>query len=318
MRITRHLQPHSTHPPAALTIGNFDGVHFGHTAILTQLLDHAQCHGLTPTVITFEPHPKVFFAHKNPQSAPTKIVPLRNKLALFAKLGIEHVVILPFNTALASMSATDFVSELLLNRLNMRHLLIGDDFQFGAQRAGNFSLLQQMSAAHGFTLNAVQSVYCAEQRASSSHIRTLIAQGNIASAVVQLGHPLQLSGRVIYGQQLGRTINCPTINLKMPANLAAQGVFAADIHLNGQNHQGVASIGTRPSVKTNGQCWLEVHIFDFNQNVYGQLAHVTLRHKIRDELKFTDLPALQHAIDDDISQAHAFFANHPNPSHKLG
>lgn len=307
MRITRHPTFLPYHPACALTIGNFDGVHIGHRAVLQQLVQQAKTRGLTPMVMTFEPHPKAFFAALHNQPAPRQILPLRDKLTLLAEQGIEHTIVLPFNQRLAQMPAEAFAADLLVNCLNMRYLLIGDDFHFGAQRKGNVSLLQSMSHTHDFVLHTHQTVELASERVSSSAIRQVIAQGNLVLASQLRGQPLTLSGHVIYGQQLGRTINCPTINLKMPKQLAAQGIYAATVLINGQRHLGVASIGTRPSVKNNGQCWLEVHLFYFNQEVYGQRAQVTLLHKIRDEALFDGLPALKTAIAQDIAQTKAFF-----------
>lgn len=306
MRITRH--PNSPIVlKSALTIGNFDGVHIGHIAILKQLVTQAKQRKLIPTVMTFEPHPKVFFAKVHGEKAPCQILPFRDKLTLLAAHGIEHTVVLPFNKILAQMPALDFATELLINRLNMHYLLIGDDFHFGAQRTGNFSLLKTMSNNHGFALQTHESVLFKNERISSSKIRQTLQEGNLSQINSLLGRPLTLSGRIIYGQQLGRTINCPTINIKMPNNLATQGIYAVTVIIDGLTHQGVASIGTRPTVKNNGQCWLEVHLFNFNQDVYGQLAQVTLQHKIRNEEKFKDITTLKLAIAQDIKDAKYFF-----------
>ncbi|MGL4767226.1 MAG: bifunctional riboflavin kinase/FAD synthetase [Formosimonas sp.] len=305
MRITRHPFTLTHAPACALTIGNFDGVHVGHAEILRQLVREAHTRGLTPTVMTFEPHPKAFFASAH---APRQILPLRNKLALLAEHGIEHTIVLPFNAALAHMTARDFVAQLLCQQLNMRYLLIGDDFKFGAKRTGDFALLRAMSNTHSFALHAQDSIQLTGERVSSSAIRHAIAAGQLNHATALLGHPLTLSGHVMHGQQLGRTIGCPTINLKMPHLLAAQGIYAVQVCFDSTPLQGVASIGTRPTVANNGQCWLEVHILDFERDVYGQLAHVTLQHKIRDEAKFDGLEALKNAIAQDIQEARGFFA----------
>ena len=308
MRITRHpLSLRQSSRPAALTIGNFDGVHLGHATILDDLVTYARGHNLVPTVMTFEPHPKAFFSTQTGRSAPNKILPLRNKLTLLAQHGIEHAIVLPFNASLAAMQATDFVEQLLLDALNMHYLQVGDDFCFGAKRAGNFALLQNMSASHGFALKAHESVQINNERISSSTIRHALARGDLDTAKNWLGHPLVLSGHIVRGQQLGRTIGCPTINLKMPLNLATQGIYAVTVELQGQTHQGVASIGTRPSVKTNGECWLEVHILDFDANAYGELAHVTLWCKIRDEAKFDSMDTLMAAIHSDIQVSRDYF-----------
>ena len=296
---------------SAITIGNFDGVHVGHSAVLKQLVKLAKQHALTPTVITFAPNPKVYFAHKRGISAPTQIMPLRDKIMAMKQLGIEQVVVLPFDVHLASMPAEAFVSEILIRQLNAKLLLVGDDFRFGAQRKGDFALLQSLQSRYGYVLENLHSVEQNGVRISSSAIRERLENGDLAQATQMLGHPLTLSGHIIHGEKLGRTIGVPTINIKMPERLALQGIYAASVQLQSapeQIIQGAASIGIRPSVKTNGQCWCEVHLFDFNQEIYGQIACVTLHQKIRDEAKFDDFEQLLKAIQNDIAQCRAFFA----------
>lgn len=308
MNLIRYPAHQDASAARAVTIGNFDGVHRGHTAILDALVEQANQQGLAPTVITFDPNPKAFFAQLHGKPAPQRVSPLRDKITFIKQHGVNDVVLMPFNQALANMSATDFVERILVQSLNTQYLLIGDDFRFGAGRTGDFNLLQNMGTQHGFNVSSLHSVLHAEERISSTAVRTAIANGQLPLATSLLGHDYTLSGHIIYGQQLGRTIGIPTINLKMPDNLVAQGIFAVTVELNGRTHQGVASIGTRPSVKTNGQCWCEVYIFDFNDTVYGDITHVTLHHKIRDEAKFDGLDALMVAIHQDIHDAHAFFA----------
>jgi riboflavin kinase/FMN adenylyltransferase len=266
---------------------------------------------LTPTVITFSPNPKAYFAHKRGVSLPTQIMPLRDKVAMMKALGVEQVVVLPFDSHLASMSAEAFVGDILIERLNAKLLLVGDDFRFGAQRKGDFALLQSLQSRYGYVLENLHSVEQNGVRISSSAIREHLASGEIAQAIQMLGHPLTLSGHVIHGEKLGRTIGVPTINIKMPERLALQGIYAASVQLQSapeKTIQGAASIGVRPSVKTNGQCWCEVHLFDFNQEIYGQIACVTLHQKIRDEAKFDDFGELLKAIQNDMAQCRAFFA----------
>ena len=297
--------------PSAITIGNFDGVHAGHAAVLRRLVALARQQHLTPTVITFSPNPKAYFAHKRGVSLPTQIMPLRDKVAMMKALGVEQVVVLPFDSHLASMSAEAFVSDILIERLNAKLLLVGDDFRFGAQRKGDFALLQSLQSRYGYVLENLHSVEQNGVRISSSAIREHLASGEIAQAIQMLGHPLTLSGHVIHGEKLGRTIGVPTINIKMPEQLAMQGIYAVTVQLqSAPEHliQGAANIGTRPSVKTNGQCWCEVHLFDFSQEVYGQIACVTLHQKIRDEAKFDDFDELLNAIQNDMAQCRAFFA----------
>jgi riboflavin kinase/FMN adenylyltransferase len=297
--------------PSAITIGNFDGVHAGHAAVLRRLVALARQQHLTPTVITFSPNPKAYFAHKRGVSLPTQIMPLRDKVAMMKALGVEQVVVLPFDSHLASMSAEAFVGDILIERLNAKLLLVGDDFRFGAQRKGDFALLQSLQSRYGYVLENLHSVEQNGVRISSSAIREHLASGEIAQAIQMLGHPLTLSGHVIHGEKLGRTIGVPTINIKMPERLALQGIYAASVQLQSapeKTIQGAASIGVRPSVKTNGQCWCEVHLFDFNQEIYGQIACVTLHQKIRDEAKFDDFGELLKAIQNDMAQCRAFFA----------
>lgn len=297
--------------PSAITIGNFDGVHAGHAVVLRRLVALARQQHLMPTVITFSPNPKAYFAHKRGVPAPTQIMPLRDKVATMKALGVEQVVVLPFDSHLASMSAEAFFSDILIERLHAKLLLVGDDFRFGAQRKGDFALLQSLQSRYGYVLENLHSVEQNGVRISSSAIREHLASGEVAQATQMLGHPLTLSGHVIHGEKLGRTIGVPTINIKMPERLALQGIYAASVQLQSapeKTIQGAASIGVRPSVKTNGQCWCEVHLFDFNQEIYGQIACVTLHQKIRDEAKFDDFGELLKAIQNDMAQCRAFFA----------
>ena len=298
---------------SAVTIGNFDGVHVGHAAVLRHLVALATERGLTPTVVTFAPNPKAYFAQMRGVSLPTQIMPLRDKVAALKNLGIEQVVILPFDAMLASMPAEAFVQTVLHEQLNAELLMVGDDFRFGAQRKGDFALLQTLQTQYGYELHNLHSVLHDGERISSSRIRERLAAGEIVHAVQLLGHPLTLSGHVIRGQQLGRTIGFPTINLKMPQQLATQGIYAVSVRLSGESErviQGAASIGIRPSVHSNGQCWCEVHLLGFDASVYGQLACVTIQHKIRDEAKFDDFDALIAAINADVQACRAFFATH--------
>lgn len=300
-------------PPSALTIGNFDGVHLGHAAVLRNLVALAKERGLVPTVVTFAPNPKAYFAQLRGVPLPTQIMPLRDKVAALKRLGIEQVVILPFDAKLANMPAEAFVQTVLNERLNTQLLMVGDDFRFGAQRKGDFALLSNLQGQYGYELQNLNSVLQDDVRVSSSSIRALLAKGELKKAVQLLGHSLTLSGHVIRGKQLGRTIGIPTINLKMPAQLATQGVYAVTVRLSGfpdRVVQGAASIGTRPSVDSNGQCWCEVHLLDFNESVYGQMACVSLLHKVRDEEKFDSFDDLISAIEADIDACSIYFAEH--------
>ena len=312
MRIVHRLSLQAA-SPSAVTIGNFDGVHLGHAAVLRELVTLAKARGLVPTVVTFAPNPKAYFAQLRGAPLPTQIMPLRDKVVALKRLGIEQVVVLPFDAALANMPAQTFVQRILHEALNVQWLMVGDDFRFGAQRKGDFALLRDLQAQYGYDLQNLHSVLHEDVRVSSSTIREFLAEGALKKAIQLLGHPLTLSGHVIYGKQLGRTIGFPTINLKMPPQLATQGVYAVSVRLSGMPDrviQGAASIGTRPSVDSNGQCWCEVHLLDFDQSVYGQVACVSLLHKIRDEEKFDRFDDLINAIEADIDACSIYFAEH--------
>ena len=311
--MTIFYRPSHLSQASAVTIGNFDGVHLGHAAVLRNLVALAKERGLVPTVVTFAPNPKAYFAQLRGVPLPTQIMPLRDKVAVLKRLGIEQVVILPFDAKLANMPAEAFVQTVLNERLNTQLLMVGDDFRFGAQRKGDFALLSNLQGQYGYELQNLNSVLQDDVRVSSSSIRALLAKGELKKAVQLLGHSLTLSGHVIRGKQLGRTIGIPTINLKMPAQLAAQGVYAVTVRLSGfpdRVIQGAASIGTRPSVDSNGQCWCEVHLLDFNESVYGQMACVSLLHKVRDEEKFDSFDDLISAIEADIDACSIYFAEH--------
>lgn len=312
MSLIRHPNPNHAQIERAITIGNFDGVHRGHTAILDALVAEANKLKLRPSVITFAPNPKAYFAAQHNKPEPTRVQPLRDKVACLKHHGIDDIMVMPFNQALANMPAIDFIEKILIQSLNAKHLLVGDDFRFGAARSGNFQLLSEKASIYGYSLQSHGSVMHEQARISSTAVRNAIADGDMALTNSLLGHDYVLSGHIIYGQQLGRTIGFPTINIKMPDNLAAQGIFAVQVIIDGITHQGVASIGTRPSVKSNGQCWLEVYILDFNQSVYGKIAHVRVMHKIRNEEKFDGLDSLTHAIHNDIQVARDYFSANPN------
>ncbi|VCU71268.1 Riboflavin biosynthesis protein RibF [Pigmentiphaga humi] len=309
--IMHGLPPPELRRPCALAIGNFDGVHRGHQAILARVRNVAAERGLVPTVMTFEPHPREFFAelHKRPELAPTRIAGLRDELCALARHGMQHVVVERFNQRLASMPAQEFIDKLLLEGLHVRWLLVGDDFRFGAQRAGDIELLRANAARHGFEVESMDTVSDNGQRVSSSAIRTALAVGELDRAAELLGHPYSVSGHVIHGQKLGRTLGFPTLNLRVSRRCPAlSGIFVVQVRgLADQALPGVASLGVRPTVDDSGRVLLEVHMFDFSDNAYGKLVQVEFLKKLRDEEKFVDLPTLQAAIEDDARQARNFF-----------
>jgi len=306
MRVCRAISERSQ-SPTALTIGNFDGVHRGHQAMLERLKESARALGLKSCVLTFEPHPLELFS---PQTAPTRLTSLREKLELLAAHGIERVHVSRFNRAYASRSPQEFIERVLLAGLGMRWLLIGDDFRFGARRAGDFALLQESSRTHGFGLEAMPTVGHEGVRVSSSMVRAALAAGRLAEAEALLGRPYSISGRVVQGDKLGRTIGYPTANVQLRHNRPPlSGIFAVRT-TDGQGcvRAGAASLGLRPTVDDSGRARLEVHLFDFAGDLYGQHLRVDFLHKIRDEHKFPDLDALKARIAEDCDIARELLA----------
>ena len=293
--------------PTALTIGNFDGVHRGHQAMLARLKDSARSLGLSDCVLTFEPHPLELFA---PQTAPTRLTSLREKLELLAAHGVERVHVSRFDRAYANRSPQEFIERVLLQGLGMRWLLIGDDFRFGARRAGDFALLQEASGRHGFGLEAMPTVAFEGARVSSSMVRAALAAGRLAEARALLGRPYSISGRVVYGAKLGRQIGYPTANVQLRHNRPPlSGIFAVrTVDGHGCWRNGAASLGFRPTVDDSGRAKLEVHLFDFSGDLYGQHLRVDFLHKIRDEQKFPDLDTLKVRIGRDCEIARELLA----------
>ncbi|TCS73994.1 FMN adenylyltransferase /riboflavin kinase [Sulfuritortus calidifontis] len=300
MRIT-HGWPHALRPNA-VTIGNFDGVHLGHQAMLARLTARAASVGALPTVLTFEPHPREIFT---PAAAPTRLTSLREKLEILRNLGVAHVHICRFTRAFAALSAEDFVRRILAEGLKARYVLVGDDFRFGAKRAGDLALLKQMGAQLGFEAEALPTVAAAGQRASSTAVREALAAGDMALAAQLLGRPYSISGRVIGGDKLGRKIGYPTANIQLKHNRPPiAGIFAVRVQgLDTPDWPGVASLGTRPTVHANGRATLEVHLFNFDRSIYRDHLRVEFLHKLRDEAKFDSLEALVAQIDKDAQQA---------------
>ena len=306
MRVCRSLSDRSQ-SPVALTIGNFDGVHRGHQAMLARLKESARSLGLPSCVLTFEPHPLELFS---PQTALTRLTSLREKLELLAAEGIERVHVSRFDRAFASRSPQEFIERVLLAGLGMRWLLIGDDFRFGARRTGDFTQLEEASRTHGFGLEAMPTVESEGVRVSSSVVRTALAAGRLAEAETLLGRPYSISGRVVHGDKLGRTIGYPTANVQLRHNRPPlSGIFAVrTIDGQGRVRDGAASLGLRPTVDDCGRAKLEVHLLDFAGDLYGQHLRVDFLHKIRDEQKFPDLDALKARIAEDCDIARELLA----------
>jgi len=298
--------------PCALAIGNFDGVHCGHRALLLQVVAHARANGLVPAAMTFEPHPREFFA---PDSAPPRVANLRDKIEGLRACGIERVFVLPFRRSLAQLEASAFIDQILLAGCAMRWLIVGDDFRFGARRGGDIALLRARADAGGYAVAQLPSVLLGAERVSSSAVRAALAAGDMEHAARLLGHPYHISGRVLHGAKLGRQIGFPTLNLRLAHKRAAvHGIFAVRVHGIGAPRPGVASAGLRPTVDNSGRWLLEVHLFDFADEVYGRLVRVEFLQKLRDEERFQTLEELAAAIRDDTQRARAVLAALPAPA----
>jgi riboflavin kinase/FMN adenylyltransferase len=328
MRITRGFQPTGFARPAgppgqapacALTIGNFDGVHRGHQAMLALLTSEARHRGLPSCVLTFEPHPRDYFAARagQPASAPARIGTLRDKLAELERCGIDHVVVARFDARFAAQSPQAFIDDVLVAGLGVRYVLVGDDFCFGARRAGTYAMLDAAGAAGGFDTARMLSYEVHGLRVSSSAVREALARGDMAAAAALLGRPYSISGHAIHGRKLGRELGFRTLNLRFPhARPAAQGIFVVRVHgLADQPLAGVASLGVRPTVEEAGRVLLEVHCLDWPaalgiEGGYGRCLRVELLHKLHDERKYPSLEALREGITRDTVEAGAWLAAH--------
>lgn len=290
---------------SAVTIGNFDGVHLGHRHILQRLRDEADQRQLRALAIIFEPQPNEFFAKKTQQLLPFRLTPLRDKLTLLAQTKcLDGVWVQRFNADFAAMQPQDFIQRVLLDHLDTRFLLVGDDFRFGCQRSGDFALLSQQTE---FVTENTPSILISGSRASSTAVREALASGDLQRAKHILGHAYALSGRVKHGAKLGRELGCPTANIHLPTHrYALSGVFVVQVLGEFGVRGGVASFGRNPTVSCKQTPKLEVHVFDFSGSLYGQRLEVRFLHKLRDEVKYDTLAQLQAAIAQDIEQARAW------------
>lgn len=305
MRVFRgHSRP--VPAPVVLAIGNFDGVHLGHAVLVRQLVNSAKRLELAPTVLTFEPHPREFFA---PESAPARLTTLREKFELLADLGVSQTMVCRFNAAFAALTADQFIDQVLVRGLQVKHLIIGDDFCFGRGRTGNFALLQAAGQRFGFTVEAMQSVTLDGERVSSSAVRRALATGDMAHAARLLGRPYIIDGQVAHGEKIGRQLGFATANIRIKHNpLPMAGVFAVEVSgLGDRPLPGVANLGIRPTVGGTRPL-LEVHLFDFDRDIYG--AHISVRFvkKLRDEQRFPNFDALKAQIAADAAAARAYFS----------
>jgi riboflavin kinase/FMN adenylyltransferase len=325
MKIFRGLHHPDIASACALTIGNFDGVHRGHQAMLALLQGEARQRGVPSCVMTFEPHPRDYFAAATgkPELAPARVGTLRDKLSELQLCGAEQVVVLPFDARLAGQSPQTFIEQVLRDGLGARYVLVGDDFRFGAKRAGDYAMLDAAGEAHGFDVARMNSYEVHGLRVSSSAVRAALLEGRMLDAERLLGHAYTISGHVVHGRKLGRTLGFKTLNLRFAHwKPAASGIFAVRVHGLGRSLgesplNGVANLGVRPSLDaadTNGgRVLLETHVLDWpatlgDEGGYGKIVRVELLHKLHDELKYDGLDALQKGIARDCDEARAWFA----------
>jgi len=314
MKVFRGLPNAASRAPCALTIGNFDGVHGGHQALLARVRAAATERGVEAAVMTFEPHPREFFAQMagDPSKAPTRIANLRDKLQSLSNNGVDRTIVEHFNARFAAMPPQQFIEKVLVEGLHVKWLMVGEDFCFGARRAGNVATLLAASSQYGFEVQTLPAIMEGGVRISSSAVRTALAAGDFPRAELLLGRPYAISGHVIHGKKLGRSLGFPTLNLlirhKRPA---LSGIFVVRVHgLGGPDAAplaGVASLGLRPTVDDSGRILLETHVFDYHGDCYGKLVRIEFLQKLRDEEKYADLPSLAAAIDNDAERARAWF-----------
>lgn len=300
LRGLHNLRPE--HRGNVVTIGAFDGVHLGHQAILQQVVEQAASLGLPSLAMIFEPQPHEFFSG---EKAPARLMRLGEKVEALFEAGIERVFCLPFNRYLSELSAQAFIEQVLVNGLGVRSLVVGDDFRFGCGRKGDYAMLRAAGAKHGFDLTDTTTYIVGEQRVSSTRIRQVLESANFAEVALLLGKPYTISGRVVYGQQLGRELGAPTANVHLHRYRSPlAGVFVVETRLpSGELLPGVANVGVRPTVCGDTKPILEVHLFDRNDNLYGQTIVVEFKYKIREEKRFNHLDDLRDQIQKDIQHA---------------
>jgi riboflavin kinase / FMN adenylyltransferase len=315
--IRGHYNLRPRHRGCVATIGNFDGLHRGHRAVLGRLIDKARAFGLPSLVITFEPHPQEFF---RPQQRPARLTSFREKLEILLDSGVDRVLCLRFNAALAQMPARDFVRKILVDALAVRSLSVGDDFRFGHHRSGDIALLREEGVQHGFEVLVIEALVEGGARISSTRIRELLDRGDLDGAERLLGRRYRLSGRIVKGDGRGRQIGFPTANVDLhrragPEDVSGggshcaplSGVYAVEVSgLASRPLPGVANVGVRPTVGGR-RCLLEAHLFDFDRDVYGRHVCVEFRLRLRDEQRFESVDALRAQIDVDARRARAYF-----------
>ena len=323
MRILRGFDHPDQAKACALTIGNFDGVHRGHQAMLALLQSEARHRNVTSCVMTFEPHPRDYFAKafKQPDLAPARIASLRDKLHELAACGVQQCIVLPFNEKFAAQSPDDFINNVLVKGLGVKYVLVGDDFRFGAKRLGDYAMLDAAGAQLGFDVARMNSYEVRGLRVSSSAVREALARGAMDEVAQLLGRPYAISGHVVHGRKLGRELQCPTLNLRFAHwKPAASGIFVVRVYgLHETPLKGVANLGIRPSIEPNdvngGRVLLETHCLDWPASLgaeggYSKIIRVELLHKLHDELAYDGMDALKQGIHKDCEDARTWFAAH--------
>ena len=290
---------------SAVSIGSFDGVHLGHQAVLTELIQQAKSNGLFSVAMTFEPQPREYF---NELRAPARLMRLREKVEVLSSLGIDQIVCLKFNKVLRALSAQDFILRVLVEGLRVKHLIVGDDFRFGCDRSGDFSMLYEYGKANGFSVKNTDTFESQGERISSTLVRRTINEGDFPRAAELLGRPFEIKGRVMHGKKLGRKLGFPTANININRLRAPlSGVYAVLVKTESEIFEGAANVGIRPTIGDLERPLLEVHIFNFDRDIYGSFLRVEFLHKIRDELKFNDLGRLVTRIQKDMDQIQKWF-----------
>ncbi len=303
IRGLHNLKPR--HRGCVATIGNFDGVHLGHQAVIGQLAERAEELHLPTLVMLFEPQPLEFF---RPQAAPGRLMRLREKLQALRRYSVNRVLLCRFDTRFAALSAEDFIARILVDGLGVRYLVVGDDFRFGAGRRGDLAMLEQAGARHGFQVVNMHTFSIDGARVSSTRVREALGAGDLEGAEKLLGRPYRMSGRVAHGNKLGRTFGIPTANIQLHRQSSPlHGIFFVEVFgLEREPLPGVASLGTRPTVGGTHML-LEVHLLDFADDIYGRHVSVNFLHKLRDEMRFASLDELRQWIERDIAAARAYF-----------
>ncbi len=296
------------HLGCVLTMGSFDGVHLGHQQVLAKVISKAQEHNVPSAVMIFEPQPLEFLA---PEKAPARLMRFREKVQALFAAGVDRVFCLRFNKNTSAYTAKSFTEKVLVAKLGVKHLVVGDDFRFGYGRSGDFETLKQYGEELGFTVSDTQTHAEQGERISSTRIREALAEGDFELAERLLGKPYTITGHVVYGNQLGRQLDVPTANVELHRfRSPISGVFTVKASLPGQSDlYGVANVGKKPTIKGNHRVILEVHLLDFAENIYGQMLTVQFCHKLREEQRFESLEALKAQIMHDIEQGRAYFSN---------